>query len=485
MEAPHHLERSLSFPTVVTVAALATLAVIAVAILTPGYLVPSLVGFAALGAAPFVVQFVRRRLAGTAKGPRGRVSFGLHAMSRIKSTVEAYNADEKPDVSEMVDYLLQQAVLNQASDVHFVPYRDFTLARYRIDGILTDVAQMNPRLRDQVTNRLKVLTQAVSFVHDRPQDGRMDLVVGERDVDLRVAFMPTLHGERIVMRILDRGELSFGLPGLGFSPEQLALFSDILFKPQGMVILNGPAGAGKTTTIYAALRAILEHSQHGTSIYTLEDPIEYDLMNINQTQIEEAQGFTFAHGLRTMLRQDPDVIMVGEIRDLDTARIAVQAGMTGHLIISTVHAKRAAGVFVRLAEIGVDPHSISSAVTAVVAQRLVRLLCPKCKRPSPATPGQEAKLGQALLGHIFFVPVGCAECNQKGYAGRKGVYEILPVDEAARALIADRASPDRIHHDAVARGMTTLENNGLRLAREGETSLDEVLRILPSEQRGA
>ncbi len=252
-----------------------------------------------------------------------------------------------------------------------------------------------------------------------------------------------------------------------------------------MVILNGPAGSGKTTTIYAALRAILEHSQHSTSIYTLEDPIEYDLMNINQTQIEEAQGFTFAHGLRTMLRQDPDVIMVGEIRDLDTARIAVQAGMTGHLIISTVHAKQAAGVFVRLAEIGVDPHSVASAVTAVVAQRLVRELCAKCKRPSPATPGQEAKLGRALLGDTFYVPVGCTECNQKGYAGRKGVFEILVVDEAARALVAERASPDRIHHNAVSGGMTTLIDNGLRLARAGDTSLDEVLRILPPEQRGA
>lgn len=467
------------------VAVMATLGLVSVAIFLPAYLVPSAVGMGALGLAPVVGRLVKRHATAARKGARERTSYGIHTLSRIKSVIESYNTDESPDIPAMVDYMLQQAVLHQASDVHLVPYRDFILARYRIDGILTDVAQLGPHLREVVTNRLKVMSQAVSFVHDRPQDGRLDLTVGEREVDLRVAFMPTLHGERIVMRVLDRAEVGLGLASLGFTETQLSLFSDILFRPQGMVILNGPAGSGKTTTIYAALRAILEHSQHGTSIYTLEDPIEYDLLNINQTQIEENQGFTFAQGLRTMLRQDPDVIMVGEIRDLDTARIAVQAGMTGHLIITTVHAKQAAGVFVRLTEIGMDPHSVSSAVTAVVAQRLVRLLCPQCKRETPATPGQEAKLGRALAGHRFFAATGCAACNQKGYSGRKGVFEILPVDETLRDLIAQRASPDRIHHTAVERGMTTLVDNGLRLAREGETSLDEVLRILPPEQRGA
>jgi general secretion pathway protein E len=399
--------------------------------------------------------------------------------------VEAFNTDPRPDVPGMMDYLLQQAALHQASDVHLVPYREFLLVRFRVDGILTDVAQLGAHLRETITNRVKVMSQAVSFVHDRPQDGRIDLQVGDREVDLRVAFMPTLHGERIVMRVLDRGEQGPGLEGLGFNEKQLALFRDILFRPQGMVILNGPAGSGKTTTIYAALRSILDHSQHGSSIYTLEDPIEYDLLNINQTQIEENQGFTFAQGLRTMLRQDPDVIMVGEIRDLDTARIAVQAGMTGHLIITTVHAKQAAGVFVRLTEVGLDPHSVASAVTAVVAQRLVRLLCPQCKRPGPATPGQEAKLGQALAGHTFCAPAGCSACNQKGYAGRKAVYEILPLDETMRELISQRASLDRIHQHALERGMTTMIDNGVALARQGETSLEEVLRIVPLEQRGA
>jgi type II secretory ATPase GspE/PulE/Tfp pilus assembly ATPase PilB-like protein len=475
----------LSFPVILTLAAAATLGLASVAIFVPAYFVPSAIGVGALGLTPFVGRLVRRRLEREGPGARARPAYGLHPLSRVKATVEAYNTDVKPDIPEMVDYLLQQAVLHQASDVHMVPYREFVLVRYRIDGILTDVAELGPSLREQVTNRLKVMSQVVTFQHDRPQDGRLGVVAGERQVDLRIAFMPTLHGERIVMRVLDRAELGFGLPSLGFREEQLSLLSDILFRPQGMVILNGPAGAGKTTTIYAALRALLEHSQRGSSIYTLEDPIEYDLLNINQTQIEEAQGFTFAHGLRTMLRQDPDVIMVGEIRDLETARIAVQAGMTGHLIITTVHAKQAAGVFVRLVEIGMDPHSVASAVTAVVAQRLVRVLCPECKRAIPATPGQEAKLGRSLEGHRFYAAAGCPHCNHKGYAGRRGVFEILPVDESMRELIAQRASPDRIHQNAVERGMTTLMDNALRLARDGETSLDEVLRIVPIDMRGA
>jgi general secretion pathway protein E len=476
---------TVSFPVLIAAAGLATLALVCVGIFTPAYLVPSVLGLGALGLVPVAAKLVRKRVDATRQGARGATSYGIHGLPRVKTVIEAYNADPRPDIPTMMDYLLQQAALHQASDVHLVPYRDFVLVRYRVDGILTDVAQLGPHLRETVTNRLKVMSQVVSFVHDRPQDGRIDLRVGEREVDLRVAFMPTLHGERVVMRVLDRAELGLGLATLGFTEKQMALFSDILFRPQGMVILNGPAGSGKTTTIYAALRAILEHSQHGSSIYTLEDPIEYDLLNINQTQIEENQGFTFAQGLRTMLRQDPDVIMVGEIRDLDTARIAVQAGMTGHLIITTVHAKQAAGVFVRLTEIGLDAHSVSSAVTAVIAQRLVRLLCPECKRPTAATPGQEAKLGLELAGQKFFAPAGCGTCNQKGYTGRKAVYEILPVDESMRELIAERASPDRIHHNARERGMTTLVENGVRLAREGETSLEEVLRIVPVEQRGA
>jgi general secretion pathway protein E len=474
----------MSFPVVLGAAIVATLALVGVAVFLPAYIGPSVFAVSGLLATPFVLSLAKRRAAeqkGAIRG--GRSVYGAHTASRTRSIIEGYNADETPDVTALVDYILQQAALQLASDIHIVPYREHVLVRFRIDGILTDVAKIAPHLREQVTNRLKVMSRVVTFVHDRPQDGRLDLTVGGREVDLRVAFMPTMHGERVVMRILDRGEKGYGLDTLGFTKDQLRLFKEIIHRPQGMVILNGPTGSGKTTTIYSALRDILEGSGQGSSIYTLEDPIEFDLANINQTQIEEAQGFTFAQGLRTMLRQDPDVIMVGEIRDLDTARIAVQAGMTGHLIITTVHAKQAAGVFVRLQEIGVDPHSTASAVTAVVGQRLVRILCRQCKQATPATPGQEARIGLPLGGHTYYAPSGCVACNQKGYAGRKSVYEILVVDEAMRGLIAQRLSPDRIEQAAVERGMTTLIENGVNLAQAGETSLDEVLRILPPEQR--
>ena len=484
MNAPSIPVIIVSFPLVVALAVAATLAVTGVAVFLPAYTATAVGGVAVAGLAAVGVPWLKKRAELRRKGVMpGRTTYGPHTANRMRAVIEAFNGDDKADVPALVDYILQQGALQLASDVHIVPYRDHVLVRYRVDGILTDVAKLDAHLRVPVINRLKVLSGVVIFVHDRPQDGRLDLNVGGREVDLRVAFMPTMHGERVVMRILDRGEIGLGLSTLGFTDEQLALFKDIIRRPQGMVILNGPTGSGKTTTIYSALKDILEHGAGGSSIYTLEDPIEFDLTNINQTQIEEAQGFTFAQGLRTMLRQDPDVLMVGEVRDLETARIAVQAGMTGHLIITTVHAKQASGVFVRLVEIGVDPHSLASAVTAVVAQRLVRVLCPQCKRPAPATPGQEAQIGKSLGEDRFYVAVGCAACNQKGYLGRKGVYEILIVDEQMRELIAQRASPDRVHQVALDRGMTTLVENGLRLARRGETSLEEVLRMLPLEQR--
>jgi len=474
----------MSFGGVLGALGLALSALAALFVYAPDRL-PGILGLAALlGSAAWLAPRVRRRVSAD-RSPSRVSSFKADPLGAVRLRLEAYGRQELADVPDLVDYMLHQGALAGASDVHVVPYRDFVQVRYRLDGQLTDVARLAPHLRDQVVGRLKVMAQAVTFVHDRPQDGRLDVRVGDRDVDIRVAFMPTLHGERVVLRLLNRAEVEFGLANLGLAPEQLAVFSDALLRPQGMVILNGPAGAGKTTTIYTALRAILEHRQQAASIYTLEDPIEYDLLNINQTQIEESQGFTFAQGLRTMLRQDPDVIMVGEIRDLDTAKIAIQAGMTGHLIISTVHAKQAAAVFVRLFEMGLDAHSVSSAVTAVVAQRLVRRLCDHCKREAPATPGQAAKLGVNVSGHGFFESVGCEACNLRGYAGRKGVFEVLPVDEVIRGLIAERASPDRIYRAAIENGMSTLIENGLRLARAGQTSLDEVLRNLPPEQRGA
>ena len=451
------------------------------AIALPGHL-----GFVALGVVVPAVALLGPRLLRRASSRRqdeavADRSFPSHTPEQIKATLNDLSRAAQPDAAMAVHYVIHQAVLMQSSDIHLVPYRDFTAVRFRVDGILSDLAELGPTLKQPVINRLKVLSQAVTYVHDKPQDGRFDLKVGGRAMDVRIAFMPTLHGERIVMRLLNRAEVELGLASLGMSDAQYTSLTNLISRPQGMIILTGPAGSGKTTTIYCSLRTIHDRNRKSSSIYTLEDPIEYDLLNINQTQISEAQGFTFASGLRTMLRQDPDVIMVGEIRDLDTARIAVQAGMTGHLIITTVHAKRAVGAFMRLIEMGVDRDSVTSAVTAVLAQRLVRVLCSRCRRPLAATPGQESRLSQRLTG-TFFGPAGCADCGMKGYAGRRGAFEILEVDEELRRLVVEKASPEALHRAAMQQGMMTLVGSGLELARRGETSLDEVIRILPAQE---
>jgi type II secretory ATPase GspE/PulE/Tfp pilus assembly ATPase PilB-like protein len=458
----------------------------ALLLLTAAILRPEHRGFVALGLvvpafAMLGPWLLRRTLSRRQDAVMAERSFPAHAPEQIKATLKELSLAAEPDVPMAVDYLIHQAVMMQGSDIHLVPYREFTAVRFRVDGILSDVAELGTTLKQPVINRLKVLSQAVTYIHDKPQDGRFDVKVGGRPMDVRIAFMPTLHGERIVMRLLNRAEVELGLASLGMTDAQYASVTNLITRPQGMIILTGPAGSGKTTTIYCSLRTILDRNRRSSSIYTLEDPIEYDLLNINQTQISEAQGFTFASGLRTMLRQDPDVIMVGEIRALETARIAVQAGMPGHLIITTVHAKRAVGAFMRLIEMGVDRHSVASAVTALLAQRLVRVLCPRCRRPQPATPGQEARLSQRLTG-TFFGPAGCPDCGMKGYLGRRGVFEILEVDEAVRRLVTEMGSPEALHRAAIQQGMTTLVGSGLELARKGETSLDEVIRILPPQE---
>jgi len=449
------------------------------------------IGAGALGACIglyLLAGFLQRRWPlGTLKSDRSKgeqFSFEANSPEQIKATIDAvYNNNPRADVPQLVNYLVFQAVAFNSSDIHLTPHRDCLMVRYRIDGILMDVAEIAERLKQPVINRLKVLSELVSYVRDRPQDGRFGVSIQGQQIDLRISLMPTLHGERVVMRLLIRADLGLGLENLGLTEEQLQTLGGILAKPQGMVILTGPTGSGKTKTIYSALQEILRQSQNSVSIYTLEDPIEYDLQHINQTQVEEGHDFTFGKALRTMLRQDPDIIMVGEIRDLDTARIAIQAGMTGHLIITTVHAKSAAAVPARLIEMGVDPHSVASAITAIIAQRLVRILCPHCKRAHPPTPGQEAKLGKKLPpGVLFYEPVGCPQCSMKGYVGRRGIFEILEVNESVRKLITERASSGQIHNAFFESEAKTLDENGLAYALKGETSLEELFRVLPSRK---
>jgi general secretion pathway protein E len=438
-----------------------------------------LAGPAATAAAAVILL---RRLAFRSlfEGPRAAqtaASFDRQDLAQVRAFLAECGGTAQPDIRLIVDYLVQQAVHNRASDVHLVPYEHVTVVRYRIDGILQDAGELSGGVRDAVGNRLKVLARLVTFVHDRPQDGRLVSDVDGRPVDIRVAFMPTLHGERVVLRLLSRGAPSRGLAGLGFTPGQQRTFEGLIRRPEGMVIVTGPTGAGKTTTIYAALDAILRDSGGARSVYTLEDPIEYDLAKINQTQIEASFGFP--QGLRSMLRQDPDVIMVGEIRDLETARIALQAGMTGHLIITTVHAKSSAAAFARLVEMGADPHSVASAVTAVVGQRLVRLLCRHCRIPDPRAAEHAEGLGPLPEG-TFLAAAGCARCHGKGYQGRTGVFEVLEVDEDLGRRIVQRVPADVILRQAAGRGMQTLTASALALAARGETSLEEVRRMMPS-----
>jgi len=388
---------------------------------------------------------------------------------------------EPADARGAVDLLLRHAVGHDASDVHLVPYTSFCDVRFRIDGAMTPVAKLSPALVAAVTNRLKVLSGLQPYIRHRPQDGRFSLPTAGHAMDVRAAFMPTLHGERIVMRVLDRADAGRGLSTIGLTRSQQACLSEALRQPQGLLIVTGPAGCGKTTTIYCALRAIVELSHGERSVCTLENPVEYDLATINQTSIGESADLTFAGGLRTMLRQDPDVIMVGEIRDEETARTAVQAGLTGHLIITTVHAKRAAAAFLRLAELGIDARSVAASVSFVVAQRLLRQLCSHCRVEAVPTPGERQAFGAALDGHVFFRPAGCRRCGMKGYVGRHGVFEVLPVDEGARALIAAGAPPEAIQHHAAEKGFSSLRDNALEQAVLGETSLAEVLRVTMTE----
>ena len=404
--------------------------------------------------------------------------FPEHRLAEVAPFVSGQHW-EPPAVPWLIDYLLRQAVRARASDVHLVPYERFLAVRFRVDGILQNVAEVPGALREPVTSRLKVLSRLVSFVRDRPQDGRFEFMDGAARVDVRVAFMPTLHGERTVLRLLRRTGTGFHLDRLGLLPGQLAALVELLRRPQGMIVLTGPSGSGKTTTIYSALASVLEQSHRSRSIYTLEDPIEYDLLQINQTQVEEAHGFTFAQGLRSLLRQDPDVIMVGEIRDLETARIALQAGMTGHLIITTLHARSAAGVFTRLVEMGCEVHSVAAALTAVVSQRLVRRLCAECRRPGPAGPwAADVGLGPES---VVYTPGGCGACAGSGFRGRRGLFELMAMDEGLSRLVVRRAGADELQREARGRGMKTLAQVGAELASAGETSLAEVLRVAPPD----
>jgi len=383
-----------------------------------------------------------------------------------------------PDVVRVIDFIIAQAARRRASDIHFEPTSTHLALKYRIDGIMTDIVDIPGRIQDRLVSRMKVMSNLSIYQKNIPQDGGIRANIENKSYDIRASFLPTVHGEKVVLRLLKVGGVYFKLEELGFEQEILTQYESIISRPNGTIFLTGPTGSGKTTTIYSSLLRVYAASGNSINIVTIEDPIELDLGAFNQTQVNDQQGLTFAKGLRTILRQDPDVILVGEIRDRETAEIAIQAGLTGHLIFTTIHSDSAAGVFTRLIEMGIEPFLLSSSTSAILAQRLVRKLCPYCKIPVIPTLNDLRKLGLDVQTEItFYGAKGCDRCLERGYLGRTGIFELLIVDDTIKEKILKRVPTNEIFRTAKERGMVTLAEDGLIKVKKGITSLAELNRV--------
>ncbi|GAB4241927.1 MAG: hypothetical protein Kow00129_00050 [Thermoleophilia bacterium] len=388
--------------------------------------------------------------------------------------------DEAPIV-KLVNSILAQAADDGVSDVHFEPQAKEMVVRFRQDGVLHEVMSVPRRMQSGVLSRLKIMADLDIAERRVPQDGRIGLMVGGKPIDLRVASLPTVYGEKIVLRLLDRSNVMLRLEDLGFSPKALARYQKSFTKPYGAILVTGPTGSGKSTTLYATLN-ILNTSEK--NIITVEDPVEYRLTGINQVQTNPKAGLTFASALRSILRCDPDIVMIGEIRDFDTGQIAIESALTGHLVLSTLHTNDAPGALSRLTEMGIEPFLTASAVDCVLAQRLARRLCDSCK--------EEFKPTQEMLRRndfpleavenwedvVLYRPVGCQRCNGTGYKGRLGIYEVMVVTEAIERLTVERKSADEISRVAQAEGMKTLREDGIDKVLEGKTSIEEIGRVI-------
>jgi general secretion pathway protein E len=367
--------------------------------------------------------------------------------------------DDAP-IIRMINALLTQASRDGASDIHIEPFEGYSIVRFRVDGTLRDVVRPRRELHAALISRIKILAHLDIAEKRLPQDGRIALRIGGKPLDVRVSTLPTGHGERAVLRLLDKEAGRLDLAKLGFDGGTLAHFDRLVRQPHGIVLVTGPTGSGKTTTLYSALGRI---DSATTNILTVEDPIEYDLDGIGQTQVNAKIDMSFGKALRAILRQDPDVIMIGEIRDLETAQIAVQASLTGHLVLATLHTNDSVAAITRLIDMGVEPFLLSSSLLGVVAQRLVRKLCAQCRQPDPLTGGWRA--------------VGCLSCNRTGFQGRTGVYELLTIDDDIRAQIHKSASEGEIRKQAISSGMISMRDDGNRWVKAGVTSAEEVIRV--------
>lgn len=399
------------------------------------------------------------------------LSILLQEIPAVEDLLES--RDDAP-VIRLINALLTQALREEASDIHIEPFEARSVVRLRIDGTLRDLIEPARALHAAIVSRVKIMAQLDIAEKRLPQDGRITLRVAGRPVDVRVSTIPTGHGERVVLRLLDKQAGRLDLTRLGMSEDALAQMDRLIREPHGIVLVTGPTGSGKTTTLYAALSRL---DAAALNIMTVEDPIEYDLDGISQTQVNTRIDMSFARALRTILRQDPDVVMIGEIRDLETAQIAVQASLTGHLVFATLHTNDAVSAVTRLVDMGVEPFLLASSLIGVGAQRLVRKLCPECRVPVAADAAQLSNLGFTPVDGAFYSARGCVACNGSGYHGRTGIYELLSLDDALRKLIHDRASEQVLREHALARGMRSLRDDGLRWAAQGVVSLEEVVRV--------
>ncbi len=388
------------------------------------------------------------------------------------------DAQDGAPIIRMINALLTNALRENASDIHIEPFESRSLVRFRVDGSLRDVIEPNRAIHAALVSRIKVMAQLDIAEKRLPQDGRIGLRLGGRPVDVRVSTIPSGYGERVVLRLLDKEAGRLDLAKLGMDEITLERIKGLARQPHGILLVTGPTGSGKTTTLYAALGQI---DTRNMNVMTVEDPIEYYLDGIGQTQVNTRIDMTFAKALRSILRQDPDVIMIGEIRDLETAEIAIQASLTGHLVLATLHTNDAVSSVTRLIDMGIEPFLLASSLVGVLAQRLVRQLCPDCKRAASIEATERHLIGEKTSPDRIWHPVGCPTCNQTGYRGRSGIYELMTVDAATRRLIHDRASEPELQRSALEGGMTSLRQDAMRGILSGQTSLEEVLRVTRAE----
>ena len=395
----------------------------------------------------------------------------------MPQTTDLLEADDDAPIIRLINALLTQAIRENASDIHLEAFEEESVVRFRVDGVLRDVLSPRREMHGALVSRIKVMSKLDIAEKRLPQDGRMSLRVAEHPVDVRVSTLPTQHGERVVLRLLDKQSARLDLEKLGMPQEILVKFEELINKPNGILLVTGPTGSGKTTTLYSGLHRL---DRKRLNILTVEDPVEYDLDGVGQTQMNSKIGLTFASGLRSILRQDPDVVLVGEIRDLETAEISVQASLTGHLVLSTLHTNTAVGAVTRLVDMGVEPFLIASSLVGVLAQRLVRRLCPDCKQPHYPDDAELELLGLSSADQVsLYKPQGCVECEHIGYRGRLGIYELIDMNEGMRRLIHDQASEDQLITHA-RKTSRSLMQNGIQRVLQGQTTLDEVFRVTQS-----